>query len=344
MGTQPIDEDKKKPRLGLEELGDLIRVPGANILLTSTKKIFSWAEKSSLWPLTFGLACCAIEMMATFASRFDLDRFGVITRASPRQADLIIIAGTVTVKMAERIRKLYVQMPSPKWVIAAGSCAISGDHYRHIYSVVPGVDWVIPVDVYVAGCPPTPEAFMDGIIKLQEIISSEATNPHFNVAAIKSVIQDAPNEKPKKKQEIPKTGDYISPDELTSHARDLKDSGFDYLTYITAVDYPDTLDVIYEVRSIEKNEDRSWKVSLDRSNPALPSISSIFKGANWHEREAYDLFGVKFTDHPDPRRILLPEDWSGHPLRKDYAMDTSRLPYRPVRKEYEAWKEMLKKG
>ena len=185
---------------------------------------------------------------------------------------------------------------------------------------------------------------MDGIIKLQEIISSEATNPHFNVAAIKSVIQDAPNEKPKKKQEIPKTGDYISPDELTSHARDLKDSGFDYLTYITAVDYPDTLDVIYEVRSIEKNEDRSWKVSLDRSNPALPSISSIFKGANWHEREAYDLFGVKFTDHPDPRRILLPEDWSGHPLRKDYAMDTSRLPYRPVRKEYEAWKEMLKKG
>lgn len=344
MGTQPIDENKEKPRLGLEELGDLIHVPGANIFLTSAKRIFSWAEKSSLWPLTFGLACCAIEMMATFASRFDLDRFGMITRASPRQSDLMIIAGTVTVKMAERISKLYDQMPNPKWVIAAGSCAISGDHYRHIYSVVPGVDWVIPVDVYVAGCPPTPEAFMEGIMKLQEIISSETTNPHLNVATIDSISEETPKEKPKKKQEIPKAGFYISPDELTSHASNLKDIGFDYITYITAVDYQDTIDVVYEVCSIQKNEDKVWKVTLDPSNPILPSISTIYKGANWLEREVYDLFGVKFTGHPDLRRIMLPEDWSGHPLKKDYAMDTSRLPYRPVRKEYEAWKEMLKKG
>src|SRR4030067_3112523 len=114
MGAQPVDADKEKPRLGLEELGDFIQVPGINIFLTSTKRIISWAEKSSLWPLTFGLACCAIEMMATFASRFDLDRFGVVTRASPRQSDLMIIAGTVTVKMAERIKKLYDQMPFPK--------------------------------------------------------------------------------------------------------------------------------------------------------------------------------------------------------------------------------------
>jgi len=172
MGTLPV-VDEKKPHLRLEDLGEVIRLPGLGVLLTTTKKLFSWAEKSSLWPLSFGLACCAIEMMGTFASRFDLDRFGVITRQTPRQSDLMIIAGTVTVKMAERIRKLYDQMPSPKWVIAAGSCAISGDHYRHIYSVVPGVDWVIPVDVYVPGCPPTPEAFMEGILELQRKIMKE---------------------------------------------------------------------------------------------------------------------------------------------------------------------------
>ncbi|MBI4228730.1 MAG: NADH-quinone oxidoreductase subunit NuoB [Deltaproteobacteria bacterium] len=344
MGAQPVDGDKKNPRLGLEELGDFINLPGANIFLTSTKKIFSWAEKSSLWPLTFGLACCAIEMMATFASRFDLDRFGIITRASPRQSDLMIIAGTVTVKMAERIRKLYDQMPYPKWVIAAGSCAISGDHYRHIYSVVPGVDWVIPVDVYVAGCPPNPEAFMEGILKLQEIISNEGTNPHFNIASKEIVREKAPIAKTKKIPDIPRSGDYISPEEVPRKARTLKNDGFEYLSFITAVDYQDTLDVIYEVRSIRNDEDRVFKVSLDPSNPVLPSITSVYKGANWHEREVFDLFGVNFTGHPDLRRILLPEDWDGHPLKKDYAMDTSRLPYRPLRKEYEAWKEMLKKG
>lgn len=344
MGANLVNSDKENPRLGLEELGDLIHLPGADILLTSTKRIFSWAEKSSLWPLTFGLACCAIEMMATFASRFDLDRFGIITRGSPRQSDLMIIAGTVTVKMAERIRKLYEQMPYPKWVIAAGSCAISGDHYRHIYSVVPGVDWVIPVDVYVAGCPPNPEAFMEGILKLQEIISKEEINPRFNIASAEIVGEETTKAKPKKPPELPRSGDYVSPDELLQKAQTLKEDGFEYLSFITAVDYVDILDVIYQVHSIDKGEDKTFKVGLDPSNPVLPSITKIYKGANWLEREVFDLFGVNFAGHPDPRRILLPEYWEGHPLKKDYAMDTSRLPYRPLRKEYEAWKEMLKKG
>lgn len=344
MGAQPVDSGRPGPRLGLEELGDFIRIPGANIFLTSTKKIFFWAEKSSLWPLTFGLACCAIEMMATFASRFDLDRFGIITRGSPRQADLMIIAGTVTVKMAERIRKLYDQMPYPKWVIAAGSCAISGDHYRHIYSVVPGVDWVIPVDVYVAGCPPNPEAFMEGIMKLQEIISNEKTNPHFNIASEKIVSGETTNAKQKKLADLPESGEYVSPDEVPRKAKILKEEGFEYLSFITAVDYQDKLTVRYQVHSINSGEERIFKVSLDRSNAVLPSITQIYKGANWHEREIYDLFGVNFTGHPDLRRILLPEYWEGHPLKKDYAIDTSRLPYRPLRKEYEAWKENLKKG
>ena len=153
----------------LKDIGSFMKLPGANLFITKTADLFNWANKSSLWPLSFGLACCAIEMMATFSSRYDLDRLGMITRASPRQADLMIVAGTVTVKMGERIKTLYDQMTGPKWVIAAGSCAISGDHYRHVYSVVPGVDWIIPVDVYVPGCPPTPEAFIDGIMELQNI-------------------------------------------------------------------------------------------------------------------------------------------------------------------------------
>ena len=164
----------------LKDIGSFMKLPGANMFMTKTEDLFNWANKSSLWPLSFGLACCAIEMMATFSSRYDLDRLGMITRASPRQADLMIVAGTVTVKMGERIKTLYDQMAGPKWVIAAGSCAISGDHYRHVYSVVPGVDWIIPVDVYVPGCPPTPEAFIDGILALQDIISKGKSAPTFN--------------------------------------------------------------------------------------------------------------------------------------------------------------------
>jgi NADH-quinone oxidoreductase subunit B len=330
--------------MGLIQLGRHHKDGNPDVITTTIEKAVNWARKGSLWPMTFGLACCAIEMMATFASRFDLDRFGIITRASPRQSDLMIIAGTVTVKMAERIKKLYDQMPYPKWVIAAGSCAISGDHYRHIYSVVPGVDWVIPVDVYVAGCPPNPEAFMDGILKLQEIISNEATNPHFNIASKETSIQEPTNAKQKKQPDLPRSGDYVSPDEVPIKARTLKSDGFEYLSFITAVDYGEILDVIYQVHSIDNSEDRIFKVGVDPSDAVLPSITSIYKGANWHEREVFDLFGVDFTGHPDLRRILLPEYWEGHPLKKDYAIDTSRLPYRPLRKEYEAWKEMLKKG
>jgi NADH/F420H2 dehydrogenase subunit C len=229
-------------------------------------------------------------------------------------------------------------MPFPKWVIAAGSCAISGDHYRHIYSVVPGVDWVIPVDVYVAGCPPTPEAFMEGILELQKIISEGRAKPHLNVASTK-IEAEATAGKPKKLPELPQTGIYVAPDELLQYARTIKEAGFDYLTFITAVDYVDSLHVVYHTRSIERNEDHTWKVRLESENPALPSVSSIYKGAEWHEREVYDLFGVHFTGHPDLRRILLPDDWEGHPLKKGYAMDTPRLPYRPSRGEYESWKK-----
>lgn len=137
------------------------------------KKIINWAKASSIWPLTFGLACCAIEMMHTAVSRYDMDRLGLIFRASPRQADLIIVAGTVTNKMSPVLRRLYEQMPDNKWVLSMGSCANGGGYYHYSYSVLRGCDKIIPVDVYIPGCPPTAEALLYGLIWLQKNIKNE---------------------------------------------------------------------------------------------------------------------------------------------------------------------------
>ncbi len=145
---------------------------GENILTTSLDALVNWARKSSIWPMTFGLACCAIEMMATGAAKHDLDRFGIIFRASPRQSDCIIIAGTVTKKMLPVIKTVYEQMPEPKWVVAMGACACSGGVFD-TYSVVQGIDEALPVDVYIPGCPPRPEALLYGLMKLQDKIASE---------------------------------------------------------------------------------------------------------------------------------------------------------------------------
>ncbi|HDR04550.1 MAG TPA: NADH-quinone oxidoreductase subunit B [Candidatus Marinimicrobia bacterium] len=144
------------------------------IILAKLDEVLSLARSHSQWYLQFGLACCAIEMMATAASRYDLDRFGAMPRATPRQADLIFVSGTVTLKMAEKIKVLWEQMPAPKYAIAMGSCAISGGPYsRHGYSVLKGVDLIIPVDVYVPGCPPRPEALLEGLVLLAEKVKKE---------------------------------------------------------------------------------------------------------------------------------------------------------------------------
>ncbi len=147
-------------------------LPELPVITTTVEKLFNWARSSSLWPMTFGLACCAIEMMATGAARNDLDRFGIIFRSSPRQSDAMIIAGTVCKKMAPIIRTLYDQMPEPKWVIAMGACASAGGPFP-TYSVVQGVDHIIPVDIYIPGCPPPPEALMTGLLQLQKKIMAE---------------------------------------------------------------------------------------------------------------------------------------------------------------------------
>src|SRR5512147_799822 len=145
-----------------------------NIVFTTVDEIINWGRKSSMWPMTFGLACCAIEMMATGGTRYDWNRLGLIPRGTPRQSDLMIVAGTVTLKMATRLKRLYEQMPEPKYVISMGSCANNGGPYwRFGYHVLKGVDEVVPVDVYVPGCPPRPEALLYGIMKLQELIQED---------------------------------------------------------------------------------------------------------------------------------------------------------------------------
>ena len=162
------EQDESVARLAQE-------VQEKGFLLTNADKLFDWARQGSMWPMTFGLACCAVEMIHSYLSRYDLDRFGMIPRPSPRQSDVMIVAGTLTNKMAPALRKVYDQMPEPRWVVSMGSCANGGGYYHYSYSVVRGCDRIVPVDIYVPGCPPTAEALIYGLLQLQKKMQREDT-------------------------------------------------------------------------------------------------------------------------------------------------------------------------
>jgi len=176
----PVVPEPAVPFLEIEAVRAKEFVPAAKEALTAllaeqgqqklVRPVFNWAGRNSLFPLHWGLACCAIEFAAAFGARWDAERFGVVPRSSPRQCDLMVVNGTVTWKVAHKLITLYEQMPEPKWVIAMGNCATGGGPFRTAYSVVPGVDKLVPVDVYIAGCPPRPEAMLDGILVLEKLI------------------------------------------------------------------------------------------------------------------------------------------------------------------------------
>ena len=170
---QQLKQDQLRPFLH-----DEISVPDeleANVLITTVDKIYNWSRRSSMWPLLFGLACCAIEMIATAASRYDLSRFGMeVMRPSPRQSDLMIVSGTVTKKMVPAIVRIYNQMAEPRYVVSMGACATGGGPFKEGYNVVSGIDKYIPVDVYVPGCPPTPEALIYGLMKMHEKVDRQS--------------------------------------------------------------------------------------------------------------------------------------------------------------------------
>jgi len=161
-----IDQTSPDQRAFFSDVNDELADKG--FLVTSTESLINWARTGSIMPMTFGLACCAVEMMQAFAPRYDIERFGIAPRGSPRQSDLMIVAGTLTNKMAPALRKVYDQMPEPRYVISMGSCANGGGYYHYSYSVVRGCDRIVPVDIYIPGCPPTAEALVYGLLMLQK--------------------------------------------------------------------------------------------------------------------------------------------------------------------------------
>ncbi len=323
-------------------------------LLKLVDPIYNWGRRNSLWPLQFGLACCAIEMICTAASRFDIARFGAeLFRASPRQADLMIVSGTVTKKMVPMIVRLYDQMPEPKYVISMGACATAGGPFKEGYNVVSGIDKFLPVDVYIPGCPPTPQALLHALITLQKKIDGQS------IGQVRWYAKEAPPEIPvpelgpdlvdvRRAEEIKqkcagpgveqkpaalptmipaptKTDErtrIVEPSRLLETAREMRnnpDSALDYLANLTCVDYQDCYELVYHLYSIKHyRPPLALKVRAKKEDPRIPSVVSIWPGADLQEREVWDLYGVRFEGHPNLKRILMWEGFEGHPMRKDY--------------------------
>jgi len=353
-------------------------------LLRMVEQVYNWGRRSSIWPLQFGLACCAIEMICTAASRFDIARFGAeLFRASPRQADLMIVSGTVTKKMVPMIVRLYSQMPEPKYVISMGACATAGGPFKEGYSVVSGIDKFIPVDVYVPGCPPTPQALLHGLMTLQKIIDGQTVRTvrwyrpggsgeipvpllgpdlidQRRISEIQAAVATCPTgvtpptEEPQPKvlpptipapkptptggrqdviqrinqaigsQAVTAQGDalLVTPAcavRVATYLRDQADLAYDYLANLTSVDYRDGFEIVCHLASTRRSGNPLvLKLRTEKQNPHVPSLTRVWPGADFQEREVYDMMGIRFDDHPNLKRILMWEGFEGWPLRKDY--------------------------
>ena len=352
-------------------------------LIQMVDPIYNWGRRNSIWPLQFGLACCAIEMICTAASRFDIARFGAeLFRASPRQADLMIVSGTVTKKMVPMIVRLYDQMPEPKYVISMGACATAGGPFKEGYNVVSGIDKFLPVDVYIPGCPPTPQALLHALITLQEKIDKQSiakvpwyqkegsceipvpilgpdifdprqakqikekcANPDYwpkpallppMIPAAKLTPTDTEGARPKALELSKRLNQalgsevatpsmealVIRPDALVAVSQHLKlkpDLSLDYLTNLTCVDYQDCYEVVYHLYSMKlPGPPVALKVRAQKQDPHVPSVTSVWPGADFQEREVWDLYGVRFDGHPNLKRILMWEGFEGFPMRRDY--------------------------
>ncbi len=404
--------------------------PLQNAILNRMDFLVNWARQYSLWPMFFGLSCCFVEEATAFTSRYDIARFGAeVLRGSPRQADLLVISGTVFKKIAPVILRLYEQMAEPKWVISMGSCANSGGMYD-VYSVVQGIEQILPVDVYVPGCPPRPEALLQGLVMLQKKIvtgerpvrslfnlprgtqgtqkpilvdgvskSRDPRGPGYNGIPIRgnSVrpprfwdsrsdvmwtpparrIEFSAGEQPLASALKKKFGEVLAPSPWTTDMpafqvaegrihdvlRFLKNEAtprFLRLDDLTAIDesarrgpllhtvrdgtdgkemvldHPPPMEgkprpdytLVYHLLSFEPAQRIRLKVALNGKSPSTRTITDLWPSATWYEREVFDMFGIRFEGHSDLRRLLMPHDWEGHPLRKDYPGRATELaPY-----------------
>jgi NADH dehydrogenase I D subunit len=346
---------------------------GENFITTKVNEVANWARKNSLWPMPFGTACCAIEYMSIVSAHYDVSRFGAeVVRFSPRQSDLLMVMGTIVDKMGPVLRKIYDQMAEPKWVISMGACATSGGFYR-AYHVMQGIDEIIPVDVYIPGCPPTPEAVIQAILMIQKLVEKEKdidadARMELREQLKKEITESSPKPllistqqaheavrlvhitrepalpqnpiasllKTRFADQVLDENDFrgdltvtIRPDRITEICRTLKEdpaTRLDLLSTVTGLDNlgyvgksnEDRFNVVYHLYSIDHGHRLRLKVPVTESAPEVDSVTGVWKTANWWERETYDLFGIRFRNHPDLRRILCHEEFVGHALRKDH--------------------------